>query len=95
MLCRTSARGPRVCRAARESPPNGSPQRMFVFGLGYTGLAVANQLQKHGWCGQHSTQLHAFREDLAMCHIVRPLFNTGLRNLLTGVALIISSWWCT
>ena len=27
-----------------------APNKAFIFGLGYTGLAVANQLTKQGWC---------------------------------------------
>ena len=51
MVCSAGSQSARVGRAAPERPPNGSRQRMFIFGLGYTGLAVANQLQQHGWCG--------------------------------------------
>jgi hypothetical protein len=47
----------RVCRAASERLPDGMRQRMFIFGLGYTGLAIANQLQQRGWCGKRSASV--------------------------------------
>ena len=40
--------------APEKDAAGGNGRRMFIFGLGYTGLAVANQLQKRGWCAQGS-----------------------------------------
>ena len=53
--CHVRGTAPQMRRAALQSDNDGgNTRRMFIFGLGYTGLAVANQLQKRGWCAASS-----------------------------------------
>jgi len=54
-VCHAHHPAPQLRRAAPGNDAASSePRRMFIFGLGYTGLAVANQLQKRGWCADGS-----------------------------------------
>lgn len=46
--------GPRRCArqllvAAVSAADTGADKHMFIFGLGYTAVAIGNQLQKLGW----------------------------------------------
>src|SRR5688572_26093853 len=71
----------------RQSRPAPAPRRLFVFGLGYTGLALARRLKAKGWRVAGTVQSEAKRAALAADGIAAFVFEGRLPMAEAAAAL--------